>query len=156
MDYYNELYHYGVKGMKWGVRKRTDFQRDGSERTVRKLNKFLDADKKYGPNRSVVQDRKVNKLYKQYDKSVAKDIKQAVKIGDTKAVNSMVAGRTYLRMMMDSNYLNLAIGNTSIKANVEPGKTFTYNFLRDDNLGGVRVTVNDHSDTYSYLPELKR
>ena len=24
MDYYNELYHHGVKGMKWGVRKRTD------------------------------------------------------------------------------------------------------------------------------------
>lgn len=73
----HELYHYGVKGMKWGVRKkRPAFERDGSEKTVKKLNKFLDADTKYGANRTFVQDRRINKLYTQYDKSAAKDIKK--------------------------------------------------------------------------------
>ena len=38
----NKLMHYGVKGMKWGVRRTNvnTFQRDGSKRTVKKLNKF--------------------------------------------------------------------------------------------------------------------
>ena len=58
-------------------------------------------------------------------------------------------------MMMDSKYLNMAITNTAVRANVESGKNFTYNFLRDDSMGGVKVTVNGFSDTYSYIPELK-
>ena len=58
-------------------------------------------------------------------------------------------------MMMDQNYLNRAISDTAVRANVDFGKEFTYNFLRDDKTGGVKVTVNDHSETYTYLPELK-
>jgi hypothetical protein len=153
----NELYHYGVKGMKWGVRKKTTtFDRDGSERTIKKLNKFLDADARYGANRTFAQNRKVNKLYKQYDKSAAKDIKAAAKQNNAKAVNSITAGRTYLKMMMDSNYLNRAITDTSIMANVEIGKDFAYNVTRDDSSGGVKVTVNNVSNTYAYAPELKK
>lgn len=152
----NELYHYGVKGMKWGVRKKTTFDRDGSERTVKKLNKFLDADARYGANRTFAQNRKVDKLYRQYDKSAAKDIKTAAKQNNAKAVNSITAGRTYLKMMMDSNYLNRAITDTSIMANVEIGKDFAYNVTRDDSSGGVKVTVNNVSNTYAYAPELKK
>jgi hypothetical protein len=152
----NELYHYGVKGMKWGVRKAVTFERDGSKKTVKKLNDFLNADARYGNKRTAAQDRKVAKLYRKYDKSAAKDIKTAVKQNDTKAANSIAAGRTYLKMMMDSNYLNTVISDTSIKANVEIGKNFTYNVTRDDSSGGVKVTVNDVSNTYTYLPELKK
>lgn len=151
----DELYHYGVPGMKWGVRRDKQFERDGSKRTVKKLNKFLDADKQYGANRTYRQEKRLNKLYKQYDKSAAKDIKKASKIGNTEAVNSISAGRTFLRMLTDSNYFQRSISDTSIRANVEPGKKFTYNFLRNDKLGGVTITVNGHSETYTYRPELK-
>ena len=95
-------------------------------------------------------------MYKQYDKSAAKDIKKASKIGNTEAVNSISAGRTYLRMLTDSNYLQRTIAETSVRANVEPGKKFTYNVLRNDKLGGVTVTVNGHSENYTYSPELKK
>ena len=152
----NEIYHYGVPGMKWGVRREKQFEKNGSKKTVKKLNKFLDADKQYGANRTARQEARLDRLYKQYDKSAAKDIKKASKIGNTEAVNSISAGRTYLRMLTDSNYLQRTIAETSVRANVEPGKKFTYNVLRNDKRGGVTVTVNGHSEAYTYSPELKK
>lgn len=155
MNYYNNDYlqHYGVKGMKWGHRKQPTFERDGSKRTVKKLNKLIEADKRYGPQRTARQSKKINKLYQQYDKSAAKDIKKAVKAGDNKSARSITAGRTYLKAMMDSGFLTKTIGDTAVKANVDVGKDFTYNIMRDDKKGGITVTVNGYSDTYTYLPE---
>lgn len=152
----NELYHHGVKGMKWGVRKqRPTFERDGSKKTVKKLNKVLDADAKYGEHRTARQNKRIRKLQKQYEKSAGRDIKKAVKNDNENAAKSIAAGRTYLKMIMDSNYFNTAVTGTAKRANVEVGKDFAYDFLRDDSRGGVTVTINGHSETYAYLPEVK-
>ena len=158
MSRYNELYHYGVKGMKWGVRRKreTSFSEDGSDKTLKKINKILDTDKKYGQTRTRRQEKKMRKLYEQYDKSVSKDIKKALKENNTKAVNNMVAGRTFMRTLMNRNYLERMISDTAVQANLKAGENFTYNFTRDNEMGGVKVTVNGVSNTYSYLPELDR
>ncbi len=91
-------------------------------------------------------------MYKKYDKSVEKDILKAMKQNNTKSVNEMMAGRTFLKTMMDSNYLNQTITNTAVAAKVPMGEKFSYNFLRDNSMGGVKVTVNGHSETYTYIP----
>ena len=141
--------------MKWGVRKKRPmvFERDGSKNTVNKLNKFIDANEKYGSDSSRRQNRHINKLYKQYDKSAKKDVKEALKRGDTKVAKSIAAGRTYFGMLMDSNNLEIAVGTTAQKANVGVGKDFVYDLLRDDTFGGVKITVNGVSDYYTYHPE---
>ena len=73
MVYESNLYHHGIKGQKWGIRryqnkdgsltsagkKRYSFGEYGSEKSVKKLNKMLEADKKYGPNRTIFQDKKL-------------------------------------------------------------------------------------------------
>lgn len=169
MVYESNLYHHGIKGQKWGVRryqnpdgtltdkgkKRYSFGEDGSEKSVKKLNKMLEADKKYGQNRTLSQDKKVKKLYKQYDQSLSKDIKKAMKLGDEKAYNNMVSGRTYLKMIMDSNFLSMAVNDAAVRANAPLGKELTYNVLRDKDLGTVKVTVNGVSSDYVYMPEWK-
>lgn len=150
-----ELQHHGVKGMKWGVRKkRLTFEKDGSAKTVSKRNAFLDADAKYGANRTSGQNKRINKLYERYDKAAAKDIKRALKNGDIKAAKSMAAGRMYLRMIQRSDMYNSAIIDAAVKAKVKVGEDFTHRMIRDDSFGGVKVTVNGVSSNYTLNPEI--
>lgn len=65
--YNNELYHYGVKGMKWGVRRKY-YNKDGSLNTTgqqRKLKQDYKAERKAAANRS---ERKASKT--KYKKAV--------------------------------------------------------------------------------------
>ena len=78
-----------------------------------------------------------------------------MKLGDVKAINNMVSGRIYLRMIMDPKFLNMAVNDAAVRANTPMGKELTYNVLRDKELGTVKVTVNGVSSDYVYMPELK-
>lgn len=149
------IQHHGVKGMKWGVRKkRSTFEKDGSTKTVGKRNAFLDADAKYGANRTSGQNKRINKLYERYDKAAAKDIKRALKNGDIKAAKSMAAGRMYLRMMQRSDMFNAAVIDAAVRAKVKDGEDFTHRLIRDDSFGGVKVIVNGVSSHYTLNPEI--
>lgn len=65
--YTNELYHYGVKGMKWGIRKDTDISKSNEEFTDKSKPKSRDID-----NRSYSDFYKRNAVRKAFD---AKDIR---------------------------------------------------------------------------------
>ena len=62
MEYYNELYHYGVKGMKWGVRRY--YNPDGSltERGKKRIDKKLKWQSS-STNENKVMRRMVNKAW---------------------------------------------------------------------------------------------
>ncbi len=68
--YNPELYHYGVKGMKWGVRRRTDRGSSGPRTS-------------YGKNRAYAKAQdKANKALWKADKARWKETKAKVKSGD--------------------------------------------------------------------------
>lgn len=83
MEYYNdELMHYGVKGMKWGVRRRSD------QPTFRQASKKARADglearkaaRNSGQLNSIGAIRKGNKIQRDAAKTSLKEQKQAAKI----------------------------------------------------------------------------
>ena len=73
--YNPELYHYGVKGMKWGVRRRTDRGSSGSHSSGPRTS--------YGKNRAYAKAQdKANKALWKADKARWKETKAKVKSGD--------------------------------------------------------------------------
>lgn len=156
--YTNELYHYGIKGMKWGVRRYQNA--DGSLTSAGKskyksdkaAEKLIDADAKYGSKRNVNQQIKINKLYKKFDKASDKDIKRALKIGDDDTALKYSAGRTYMKMLMDNNFRSMAMLDAQKQSHCEIGKQYTHEFIRDDKLGGVILRVNGNDNLYIYDP----
>ena len=148
----DELYHHGVKGMKWGVRKQ--YGSDGSAKTAAKLRALTDATKNNGPYYTRKQYKKINKLYNDYNKSATKDLKKTVKTNNMKTAKSIAAGRAYMRVMMNQEFQRRVITDAAVKAHVQVGKDFTWKALRDDSLGGVKITINNkHSESYMYFPE---
>lgn len=151
-----ELMHYGVKGMKWGHRK-SNYGENGSKRTEKLLKDLTDYDKKINSSHSVStkQLKKYDKLYDKYDKSAAKDTKRMEKQGNTKAAKTISAGRTLVRMATHSDELSNAINSVAVKAKTKTGSDFTYSVLRDNEYGGVKITVNGVVGHYEYLGEGK-
>ena len=143
--------HYGVPGMKWGHRKSYGSNSYKSHKAYKKLEEYdTKISKKKNP--SVRNSIKRRKLYNKYDKKANKDIKKAIKIDDIKSALEISANRTYAKMIVDSNYANMAITDCAKRANVNIGKKFTYKITRNNKLGGVNVNVNGHTENYTYDP----
>lgn len=145
------IQHYGVPGMKWGHRKSYGSNSYKSHKAYKKLEEYdTKISKKKNP--SVRNSIKRRKLYNKYDKKANKDIKKAIKIDDIKSALEISANRTYAKMIVDSNYANMAITDCAKRANVNIGKKFTYKITRNNKLGGVNVNVNGHTENYTYDP----
>lgn len=147
----NELMHYGIKGMKWGHRKANNH----SHKSDKAYKKLVDYDTKISERKkapTASNTIKRNKLYQKYDKQADKDIKKALKKGDTNAAAKISAGRTYSRLLIDGAFQTMAITDCAKRANVKLGEDFTYNIKRDDKLGGAVVRVNNHDELYVYDP----
>lgn len=99
----SELYHYGVKGMKWGVRKST---RSSDNRAANYSNKQRIHDKKfYGKNAVKRIDKKMSKgegiQSARHDEVKRRERIAKVKEGSIKAQKALITvGRVYLTDQM--------------------------------------------------------
>ena len=95
----NELYHHGVKGQKWGVRRYQN--KDGSLTKLGELRAEHDASRlakarsKYNTTKSPKHKEKVNRLLTKFKKKYAN-----TSISDIKMVDSEYKGRTYTSVLM--------------------------------------------------------
>lgn len=96
--------------------------------------------------------KKTQKVYKKYDKQIAKDIKTAKKEGNEKTAKTLAAGRTYMKMMMDSNFASRAMSDAASQSNVKQGQDFTYKLTRSNELGGVVININGKKNIYTTDP----
>lgn len=90
-------------------------------------------------------NREAIKNLSAYEKSSRKDVKEAMQLGDEKAANLINSGRMYYKAMLDSRYERAifykAINELKLTPN-DVGMKFTYEMLRDPEIGGLKVSFN--------------
>lgn len=155
-----KLIHYGVLGMKWGVRRASrDMQNTHSDlfgdvyaspktaKKIKNLDRALSVPKP--------SNRKIYKAYRRYDNAAKKDYRRT-KHKDVKMANNISSGRLFAKLMMNTGLRNATVKSVARRSNVKPYSDFVYNLIRNDEVGGVSITVGDNTEVYRYGSKPKK
>lgn len=78
--YSSELYHFGIKGMKWGVRRYQNFDGSYTQAGLKRYNKSLDSYEKRKNEYNIIRrDQSKSRYEKQYAKAKMKEAKRQLK-----------------------------------------------------------------------------
>lgn len=147
----DNLQHHGILGMKWGKRKSKPVSNSDKKYRTDKI------ESEWKSKGNTISAKKQYKYMQKYAKLANKDIRKAVKNGDEKMYNRLMAGRTFAKMFMDSAYANRAIYDAAIRAKVNPNSEYVdYSLTRNDKTGTVDITVKNKKSSYAYIPNYEK
>lgn len=173
----DEIYHYGIKGMKWGVRrlkKKNGVETIKRGSTVKRVSYTID-DPTYDNKKYVSINPKDHKKWEKYlgevnaQRNVATYNQTYIVNKDLKVMNSVKQGELYTKMLLDTKFKNQAIRDTeytnkvldlkksndysenisrNIAAQTKTGKAFVDKVLKS----GYDALVDTHGTNVSKIP----